>query len=123
MRLQGLFVLSAVVLSGCATQQSALDGKPFTRTDMKLYPVTVSKVNGESRTGNPVMVDAGKHTITLSAAPANGGRVAVERSLSVDVAQCERIVFGARRESPLLNEFTPVIVERYALGGCAAKKT
>lgn len=108
------------VAAGCTTTQSVLDGTPFQRADPKLLPVTISKIDGNSRSGNPVMVDPGRHVITLSAAPALAGRTTVDRSFTVDIGKCERVTFGARRESPLMDAFVPVVVEREPLTGCKA---
>ena len=111
------FIVLAV---GCTTTQSVLDGTPFQRADPKLLPVTISKIDGNSRSGNPVMVDPGRRVITLSAAPALPGRNSVDRSFTVDIGKCERVTFGARRESPLMDAFEPVVVEREPLTGCKA---
>ena len=115
-------IAAVALISACTTTQSALDGKPFSRVDPKLLPVIVSKVDGESRTGNPVWVEPGRRVITLSAAPALGGYLSVDRTFTVEVGVCERVVFGARREVLLRDAFEPVVVEREALSGCVVAK-
>jgi hypothetical protein len=120
------YVLCATItiasITACSTTQSALDGKPFTRVDPKLLPVTVTKVDGESRSGNPVWVEPGTRSVTLSAAPALGGRFTVDRTFTVEVGACERVVFGARREVLLRDAFEPVVVEREPIRGCSIAK-
>jgi hypothetical protein len=110
------------LLSACTTTQSQLEGKPFTRVDPKLYPVIVSKVDGKSYLQQPVMVDPGKRVVTVTARPERYGTQSVDRTFTVDVGPCEIIRLGARRESPLMEDFEPVVVEREPKAGCTAKK-
>jgi hypothetical protein len=105
-------------LSACATTYSQLDGKPFSRVDYTLFPVQVTKVDGRSTTGNPVLIEPGMRKVTLLAPPEKYGRFGDEQTIEVDVGVCERVVFGAQRPSRLLIAWQPVIVERLPVPGC-----
>ncbi len=111
------------LLVACTTTQSQLEGRPFTRVDPKLYPVIISKVDGKSYLQQPVMVDPGKRVVTVTASPERYGSLPVDRTFTVDVGPCEIIRIGARRESPLMEDFQPVVVEREPKAGCTAKKS
>ncbi len=116
-------VAALTLLAACTTELSALDGRLFSRVDPKMLSVVITKVDGSSTIGNPVMVDAGTHKVTVAAPPARPGvpgSASIEREFEITVGRCERVYLAARRESPLLDEFAPQVVERAPLGGCTA---
>ena len=117
-----LLGFTALGLSACTTTFSQLDGRPFGRIDSTLYPVQVSKVDGKSYSGNPVLIEPGQRKVTLLAPAEKYARLGTEKTIEITVGVCERIVFGARRPSYLLAAWEPEIVEREPLAGCTITK-
>ena len=115
-------ILASTLLAACAHEPfSYLDGQPFSHVDPHIYPVQIVQVDGSSYyRDNPVVVQPGEHSIMVAARPAKYSRLAEQRVLKLKVEPCVRYIIGARRESNLLNDFVPVVLETRPISGCDA---
>jgi hypothetical protein len=115
-------ILASTMLAACAHEPfSYLDGQPFSRVDPHIYPVQIVQVDGSSYyRDNPVLVQPGEHSIMVAARPAKHSRLAEQRVLKLKVEPCVRYIIGAHRESNLLNDFVPVVLETRPISGCDA---
>ena len=110
----------AALAAGCASSFSRLDGERYYRTNLDTYPVTVTHVDGKSTAlRSPVLVEAGRHEVTVQAMPTPAQRVGESRTITLDVAPCTRYWLVAVKPGPLSTDFSVRVDYTEAIAGCA----
>ena len=105
--------------AGCATSYSRLEGERYFRTNLDTYPVIVTQVDGKSTaTKAPVLVEAGRHEVTVQALPTPTQRFGESRTITLDVAPCTRYWLVAVKPGPLSTDFTVRVDYQEAIVGC-----
>jgi hypothetical protein len=112
------------LLAACANtgySYSELDGSRYHRTPIDTYPVQIVEVDGKSTplTG-PVLVEPGRHVVTVATAPSAVRRFGEERSTTLDVAPCTRYNLVAVKANALATDFKIAIDHQEPVAGCTA---
>lgn len=112
--------LSTVLLAGCTTVYSQLDGTRYHRVPIDTYPVVVAKVDGESYLRNPVLVEPGLRKIMVQGPPTYTNRDGDLREFSLDVKPCTHYHLVAVKRNALSNDFTVKVDHESPISSCAA---
>jgi hypothetical protein len=115
----GALLIASFAMAGCAHQwESVLDGRPYTRTNPKLYPISITAVDGEYGSGNPRYVDAGTRRLTIDAPPVAGFSQPVRKEFTFKIERCIRYWLAAQRVNALTQDFDLIIDHAEAVPGC-----
>lgn len=115
---------AAALAAGCTTTTySRLDGGRYYLTPLDTYPVTVTHVDGKSTPLNaPVLVEPGRHQVTVQAEPSRAQRQGESRTITLDVAPCTRYWLVAVKPGPLSSDFGVKVDHQEPMPGCTAPK-
>lgn len=109
----------ASLAGGCATSYSRLEGDRYFLTNLDTYPLIVTRIDGESTPlHGPVLVEPGRHEVTVQAFPTRYQRSGEQRTITLDVAPCTRYWLVAVKRGPLSTDFTVRVDYQEAITGC-----
>ena len=111
-------IAAAVLLAGCGTTYSQLDGNRYHRAQIDTYPVAIVEVDGGSELRNPVYVDPGLRQVTVQAPPGGAGGYGERQTIALDVKPCTRYWLVAVKENPLSSRFTAKVDHQETISGC-----
>jgi hypothetical protein len=117
-------LLVPMLLAACANtgySYSELDGSRHHRTPIDTFPVQIVEVDVKSTplTGR-VLVEPGRHVVTVATAPSAVRRFGEERSMPLDVAPCTRYCLVAVKANALAADFEIAIDHQAPVAGCTA---
>jgi hypothetical protein len=91
------------------------------QVDPLLRPVIVNRVDGKSITDNVAVVPPGPHEVALDLPRHGGFHTATQRTLALETRACTRYYVMARLDTPISQEWTPVVKYTEPIGECRAK--
>lgn len=111
--------LLALMLSGCSTAPlSFIEGRPVSRVDPTLQPLTVLAVDGRMEGGTTASLGPGLRSVLLAAPPSRGMRTGSAKAFAVQVEPCTRYLVAARRQSPMSPDWQLVVQDKEPVAGC-----
>jgi hypothetical protein len=118
----------ALLAASCASTGSPYD-QPYSiivtdtlpQPDSLLRPVIVNRVDGETIIDNRAVVPPGRHQVVLDVPPRAGFHSATQRTLVLDTAPCTRYYVMAKLETPITQEWTPIVRYDEPIGECRSK--
>jgi hypothetical protein len=119
-----------LALAGCATT-GAYD-EPYAEVwvdrirpaDPLVIPVVINRVDGVTAMHlDHAVVRPGPHKLTVDVPPRKGFRLATQAELTIDAAPCRRYYIAARLDTPVTQEWTPVVRSEETIPECARKFT
>lgn len=113
-----LALASVAALAGCATPYSQLVGYRYYRSNIDTYPVTVTRVDDTSYHRLPVLLDPGRHQVTVQAPPAGGFSYGNTRTFTLDVKPCTRYYLVAVKPNALSQDFSVEVDYEESIAGC-----
>lgn len=116
--LPAALAVAAVVLAGCGTTYSQLNGNRYFRTAIDTYPVQIVSIDGKDQIRNPTYVDPGRRAVTVEAPPGGAFRYGERETITLDVKPCTRYWLVAVKPNRLSNEFTVKVDHEEAMAGC-----
>jgi hypothetical protein len=118
-------VAAILASAACASMApvAQVSGRLQTRTAIDLAPVQIVSIDGQSRLVDPYSVEPGLRVIVLQAPPARGQRVGPEMTMQLTIQPCTRYYLAARRGSPLLSAWDPIVERTEPLAPCGAGRT
>lgn len=120
------WLLLSLFGAGCASispSTSYLYGERYHLAKTNTFATTITAVDGHSTLPRsvPVLLDPGRHVITLTTAPVAGFRVSEARELDLLVEPCTRYYIVAERDNRLQQNWRPVIEHTESAGGEACR--
>jgi hypothetical protein len=107
------------LLSACSTAPlSFIEGRPVSRVDPTLQPVTVLAVDGRMEGGTTASLGPGLRSVLLAAPPSRGMRTGSAKAFAVQVEPCTRYLVAARRQSPMSPDWQLVVQDKEKVAGC-----
>jgi hypothetical protein len=89
--------------------------------DPNLRPVIVNRVDEENVLQNKAVVAPGRHKVTIDLPPRKGFRVATQQSFDLETRPCVRYYVAARLDTPVSQDWKPVVRAEERIGECEAK--
>lgn len=116
---------AVVVSSACASMApvAQVSGKLQTRTAIDLLPVQIVSIDGRSYVGDPSSVEPGLRKLVLQAPPARGQRVGAQMTMELSIQPCTRYYLAARRSSPVLSAWDPIVERTEPLAPCGEARS
>lgn len=118
-----LTAVLSLLLVACATSPYPQAARPGSvRAGDAVYPVWITSIDGNEVFAPPeseISVEPGPHWIV--AVVDKGGESAVptwERTVHFDLPPCTRAVFAGDRPSPILDQWTLLLLRREAIAPC-----
>src|SRR2546423_14205101 len=96
---------------------SELSGARYYRARMNREPAIIKSVDGRSYLNRVVKIAPGKHDIVVQS-PSRRGWRGSDRSMSVDIAPCQRYYINAQFVSGVGPDCDPVVAKVENIGGC-----
>lgn len=110
---------ATVLLGGCATSYSELSGARYHQTPIDTYPVTVTRIDGQSTPlHGRTLVDPGRRSLVLQGPPTLTSRNGSEVRIELDVKPCTRYYLVAVKENRLANDFAVKVDHEEPIGAC-----
>ena len=110
---------SLLALAGCAgPAYSELYGTRYYRVPIHTYPVLVASVDGKDYLRQPVLIEPGRHQVTVQGPPGGGQRWGDKRTIELDVKACTRYWLVAVKENRLASDFSVKVDYEEPMSGC-----
>ena len=90
-------------------------------SDPDLRPVIVNRVDGENSLGNRSVVAPGAHKVTIDLPPRKGFKQATQHTFDLETQACMRYYVAAKLDTPVTQEWKPVVRHAEPIGECRAK--
>jgi hypothetical protein len=91
------------------------------QADPHLRQVIVNRVDDRSITDNRAVVPPGHHRVVLDLPAHAGFHTATQRTLELDLAPCTRYYVMARLDTPISQDWTPVVKYSEPIGECSSR--
>jgi hypothetical protein len=120
---------SLLLLAACA---SSPYGQPYAEiivdqslsSDPNVVPVIINRVDDRtSLYPDRAVVPPGPHKVTIDVPPRKGFNLATQETVVMDAEPCTRYYIAARLDTPVTQEWKPLVRSVERIGECEAKFT
>jgi hypothetical protein len=120
--LASLFALTACATSPYGEPYSIIQVEVVRSADPNVIPVVINRVDDVTQPyRNYAIVAPGAHTVTVDVPPRKGFHTATQSTFAMQTAPCTRYYISARLETPVTQEWKPLVRSVEAIGECEAK--
>jgi hypothetical protein len=120
--LASLFTLCACATSPYDAPYSLIQVDPARSADPNVIPVIINRVDDRTQPyRDRAVVAAGMHEVVLDVPPRKGFHLATQVRMQMETKPCMRYYISARLDTPVTQEWKPIVRSVERIGECEAK--
>jgi hypothetical protein len=120
--LASLFARTACATSPYGAPYSIIQVEVVRAADPNVIPVVINRVDDETQLHrNYAVVGPGAHRVTVDVPPRKGFHVATQTTFDLTTAPCTRYYISARLDTPVTQEWKPLVRSVEPIGECETK--